>query len=332
MATTLIIATVTCLAWLLYLAWILRPNHPADPTNDHRLRPDKTGDGGSKTAASEATTLSGTNAERQARLQAFYEDLRRLDDLIVEGEGRRDPEVAISAYRSADQLLQMGLSAQAMFNMALAYGVNRGTMDGFEHFEQYFQSRDVVPEIARQLGVPLLVGVPVRTVRDEFRFLEEVNVAKGEMLVRLGRHAEAEHFLAGYVVASSHNPRAHRFSYVRALSRLACQQWSQALEDLRQVAEADANYKDVQKHLKELEARLNTESEPQVSKDSEAPRTAWEILGVAKGATKAEIRAAYKRRASEYHPDRVAHLGERIRVVAEEEMRSINRAYEALSA
>ena len=45
-------------------------------------------------------------------------------------------------------------------------------------------------------------------------------------------------------------------------------------------------------------------------------------------ATRAEISHAYKRRISEYHPDKVAHLGEEIRAVAERRSKEINVAYE----
>ena len=54
----------------------------------------------------------------------------------------------------------------------------------------------------------------------------------------------------------------------------------------------------------------------------------YSTLGVARGASEDEVRAAYKKRSLEYHPDRVQHLGPRLRAVAEEEMREINDAYE----
>jgi DnaJ-domain-containing protein 1 len=44
-----------------------------------------------------------------------------------------------------------------------------------------------------------------------------------------------------------------------------------------------------------------------------------------------DIRRAYRRRMSEYHPDKVAHLGEEIRQVATEKSKEINAAYEEAS-
>ena len=54
------------------------------------------------------------------------------------------------------------------------------------------------------------------------------------------------------------------------------------------------------------------------------------ILGLAPGASFAEIKAAYRKLSMQYHPDKVGHLGEEFRKVAEEKMKEINNAYEFL--
>ena len=54
----------------------------------------------------------------------------------------------------------------------------------------------------------------------------------------------------------------------------------------------------------------------------------YRILGVREDAGKDEIVAAYRRKVGEYHPDRVARMGEEIRAVADRKTQQINAAYE----
>jgi len=62
--------------------------------------------------------------------------------------------------------------------------------------------------------------------------------------------------------------------------------------------------------------------------------TGWhEILGVSSEATADEIREAYKRLISKYHPDKVDALGEELRDLAEHKTQEITAAYrEAMRA
>jgi hypothetical protein len=53
----------------------------------------------------------------------------------------------------------------------------------------------------------------------------------------------------------------------------------------------------------------------------------YAVLGVPSTATAEEIKSAFRKRMQEYHPDRVAPLGVRLRALAEEETKRINRAY-----
>ncbi|MBJ22696.1 MAG: DnaJ domain-containing protein [bacterium] len=56
----------------------------------------------------------------------------------------------------------------------------------------------------------------------------------------------------------------------------------------------------------------------------------YEILGVARSASSDAIRDAYRSRMREYHPDKVAHLGEELRALAHEKSQQIQRAYRQL--
>ena len=56
----------------------------------------------------------------------------------------------------------------------------------------------------------------------------------------------------------------------------------------------------------------------------------YDVLGVTPNASRQDVRTAWKTRALEYHPDRVANLGKKLQAVAEEETRTINAAYEMI--
>ncbi len=56
----------------------------------------------------------------------------------------------------------------------------------------------------------------------------------------------------------------------------------------------------------------------------------YEILGVDKGASKEEIKNAYRQLAGKYHPDKVNHLGDEFRELAEARFKEIQGAYQKL--
>lgn len=58
--------------------------------------------------------------------------------------------------------------------------------------------------------------------------------------------------------------------------------------------------------------------------------TAYKILEVEPNATNDEVKKAYRRLAVEYHPDKVAYLGEEFRKAANEKFQKLNEAYEKI--
>ena len=63
---------------------------------------------------------------------------------------------------------------------------------------------------------------------------------------------------------------------------------------------------------------------------SESPPDPYATLGVPRSASKEDIKAAYKARMSEYHPDKVAHLGEELQQLAHRKALEIQQAYQQL--
>jgi DnaJ like chaperone protein len=68
------------------------------------------------------------------------------------------------------------------------------------------------------------------------------------------------------------------------------------------------------------------------SKDHAGGKDPYTILGVKRGATQEEIRKAYRELAGKYHPDKVLHLGDEFKALAEKRFREIQRAYDDLMA
>ena len=56
----------------------------------------------------------------------------------------------------------------------------------------------------------------------------------------------------------------------------------------------------------------------------------YQVLGIAPSASPEAIKAAYKARMSEYHPDKVAHLGEELQDLAHHKALEIQQAYQLL--
>jgi DnaJ like chaperone protein len=61
------------------------------------------------------------------------------------------------------------------------------------------------------------------------------------------------------------------------------------------------------------------------------PKKAHEILGVPRNATPEEIKKAYRKLASQYHPDKLSHLGDDFRALAESRFKEIQGAYHELT-
>lgn len=57
----------------------------------------------------------------------------------------------------------------------------------------------------------------------------------------------------------------------------------------------------------------------------------YTVLGLSRNATAEEIRTAYRKLANRYHPDKVNHLGEEFRELAEKRFKEVQNAYQQLT-
>jgi DnaJ-domain-containing protein 1 len=60
------------------------------------------------------------------------------------------------------------------------------------------------------------------------------------------------------------------------------------------------------------------------------PADPYAVLGIDSRASDEELETAYRRRMSEYHPDRVANAAPEIREIADQRSREINQAYDQI--
>jgi len=73
-----------------------------------------------------------------------------------------------------------------------------------------------------------------------------------------------------------------------------------------------------------------TGSRAMAGSEADQGRRHYETLGLAPGVTFAQVKSAYRKLSMQYHPDKVTHLGEEFRGVAEEKMKNLNEAYQYL--
>ena len=63
------------------------------------------------------------------------------------------------------------------------------------------------------------------------------------------------------------------------------------------------------------------------SKDENAP---YRILEIDPSTSDKQVKEAYRKMANKYHPDKVAHLGQKMQSIAEEKFKSVNDAYQQI--
>lgn len=83
--------------------------------------------------------------------------------------------------------------------------------------------------------------------------------------------------------------------------------------------------------LRTIEAKYTYRQQQTHTSSRDAAAKHYATLGLEPGADKDAIKKAYRKLSMQYHPDKVRHLGEEFRTVAEEKMKEINAANDYLS-
>ena len=82
--------------------------------------------------------------------------------------------------------------------------------------------------------------------------------------------------------------------------------------------------------MKDRQQRAQEQKSPGAAPDPKKRSDPHEVFKLKPGASRAEIDSRFRELAKDYHPDRVAHLGEDLRKVAHEKMIEIQEAYDKL--
>ena len=76
-----------------------------------------------------------------------------------------------------------------------------------------------------------------------------------------------------------------------------------------------------------IEAKYTYRQRQESANEATLEEQYYAVLGLEKGASFDEIKKAYRQLSMQYHPDKVGHLGDEFKGVAEEKMKEINVAY-----
>ena len=63
------------------------------------------------------------------------------------------------------------------------------------------------------------------------------------------------------------------------------------------------------------------------AKDEEAP---YRVLEISRSASDNEVKRAFRKMANKYHPDKIAHLGDDFKDIAQEKFKSVSEAYQKI--
>ncbi len=80
--------------------------------------------------------------------------------------------------------------------------------------------------------------------------------------------------------------------------------------------------------LRTIEAKYTYHRQRQATETRENDVHFYAVLGLEPGADMETIKKSYRQLSMKYHPDKVSHLGDEFKTVAEEKMKEINAAYD----
>lgn len=103
-------------------------------------------------------------------------------------------------------------------------------------------------------------------------------------------------------------------------------------EDELKIARYIASYLDIGEYdQRTVEAKYRYGQQYSSGASYDQSEKHYATLGLTKDASPEELKKAYRKLSMQYHPDKVRHLGDEFRAIAEEKMKEINAAYDYLT-
>jgi len=100
-------------------------------------------------------------------------------------------------------------------------------------------------------------------------------------------------------------------------------------ENELQIARSIASFLEISEYdQRTVEAKYRYRSQQGAASQQGQESTYYAVLGLEPGADFDTIKKAYRKLSMKYHPDKVRHLGDEFKSVAEEKMKEINAAYD----
>jgi DnaJ like chaperone protein len=100
-------------------------------------------------------------------------------------------------------------------------------------------------------------------------------------------------------------------------------------ENELQIARNIARYLEISAYdQRTIEAKYMYRNQQTAAASRDAAEQYYAVLGLEPGADMETVKKAYRKLSMTYHPDKVRHLGDEFRKVAEEKMKEINAAYD----
>ncbi len=99
-------------------------------------------------------------------------------------------------------------------------------------------------------------------------------------------------------------------------------------DELKQARQVAAFLQIASYDLRTIEAKYMYGRQQTAATAAQSEERYYAVLGLEQGRDFMAIKKAYRKLSMQYHPDKVAHLGEEFKSVAEEKMKEINQAYD----